>query len=70
MELPTAGAGSQDEVVVEGRDAAHVEDENVAALVFGRHTGTEECVFQGDAGPRAGRLASHGRELQRTSFRV
>ena len=39
VDLPAAVAGAEDEEIVQGRDASHVEDFHVACLVVHRHAG-------------------------------
>ena len=46
VDLPAAVAGGQDEEVVQGSDASHVEDDHVAGLVVGRHAGAEAGTFE------------------------
>ena len=67
MDLPAAGAGGQDEEVVQGGDASHVEDDHVAGLVVGRDAGAEAGAFEG--GKELPLRRSSGDDAQRTSFR-
>src|SRR5262249_492010 len=64
VDLPAAGAGSDDEEVVQGRDAPHVQNDDVASLVLGRHFCTEAGAIQRGQGSYLSRRC----ELQETSF--
>src|SRR5262249_54143738 len=67
VDLPSAGAVGQDQKVVNGSDAAHVQDNNVASLVISGNAGTKKGMFNGRIRGRGGR-ASRRCYLQRTSF--
>src|SRR5436305_1820111 len=69
MDLPAAGAVDENEIVIKGCDARHVEDHNVMALMIDGSAGTETSTFQSDPLRRSGRFYPGHCDIQRTSFK-
>src|SRR5438270_248078 len=67
VDVPPAGSGGENEVVVKGSDAPHVQDNDLASFVVQGNSGAQKGMLNGDLGTR-GRLTTHRCNLQRASF--